>query len=242
MVNRKKAFTLIEMIIVISILGILMALVLPKIVGVKGLGQKMQCANNMKTILQACALYVTDVSISPTKNTATTNKTTANEVFGQLYNSYNENMRKWALTDMKVFACPLDTALTNPNGLRPSSWGATLTTSATASDGYPNPSYTIVRNASGKMPDFAAEPDGNVFLIEGSLNWHTGANLGFYNGSVKFYAPADKEDATDGNFPHNIDGSNGKALAGSIYTLCYDTNGKVVTTDTAAGTPMPNKA
>lgn len=215
MSSRRKGFTLIEMIIVISILGILMALILPKVASVKGLGQKMQCASNMKTILQSCALYVTDASMSPTKTNATTPRANPNEVFGALFSTYDENSRKWALTDMKVFACPLDSTLTNPNGLRPSAWGKALTISATASDGFPNPSYTIAADSNGAMPDFQTEPDGNVFLIETSLNRHTGANFGFYNGSVKFYSAATTAD-TD-KFPKNINVTNGEELEESIF-------------------------
>lgn len=224
MVNKKRGFTLIEMIIVISILGILMALVLPKVVGVKNLGVNMQCANNMKTIIQACALYVSDMGTSPTKNHLYTIN-----VFGNLYDSYDENKKKWALTDMKIFTCPNDASIKNPNLLRPAKWKDPLV--ITNSDA-PSPSYAIVPTGTGTtMPDFQNEPDGNVFLTERSLNYHNnGCNMGFYNGSVKFYSlkmtgTTIVETATDNtksNFPFNMDPSTGAPLTtGSIYQY-YD--------------------
>lgn len=62
---RRSAFTLIEMLAVIGVIGILVALLLPAIQSTRELARRSQCANNLTQLMSACAQYESAHGVYP---------------------------------------------------------------------------------------------------------------------------------------------------------------------------------
>ena len=56
--HRRRAFTLVELLVVIGIIALLVSILLPSLARARESARRTQCANNLRTILHANALYL----------------------------------------------------------------------------------------------------------------------------------------------------------------------------------------
>jgi prepilin-type N-terminal cleavage/methylation domain-containing protein len=106
----KRAFTLMEMLVVIAIIGILAALLFPGLSAERAKAQRVVCLNNLRQINVAVRLYadeLNDATPSPGIAASSTNHL-------PLYFGYKELVKKYlgsqaaSSAQDKIFACPAD--------------------------------------------------------------------------------------------------------------------------------------
>jgi prepilin-type N-terminal cleavage/methylation domain-containing protein len=122
MINKKNGFTLVELLVVISIIGILIGLLLPAIQAAREAARRMSCSNNTKQIGLALLNYESAFKVLPPSRI-----NVSNPLFQQSwmmmvlphleqtvnYNNYNKNLNWWdqlniAVTTQQIgtYKCP----------------------------------------------------------------------------------------------------------------------------------------
>jgi prepilin-type N-terminal cleavage/methylation domain-containing protein len=110
--NHERAFTLIEMLVVIAVIGILAALLLPVLSRAKAKAQRTTCLNNLRQIALGVRLYSDDSNdASPSPGAAGLTITNLDS----LYSGYKTLMKNYvglngaSSPQNKLFDCPADT-------------------------------------------------------------------------------------------------------------------------------------
>ena len=106
-ITSKSAFTLVELLVVITVIGILAALLLPALSGVKANAKRMGCLNNVKQINAGIRMYCDDSSdMSPVTKLP---RPIVSLAYKELMKSYVGLNGRSSPQD-RIFACPTDTS------------------------------------------------------------------------------------------------------------------------------------
>jgi prepilin-type N-terminal cleavage/methylation domain-containing protein len=106
--NLKRAFTLIELMVVIAIIAILAALLLPVLSSAKARAQRTVCMNNLRQINLGLRMYSDDSSDKAPRTPGTTNSPGLNWTgYKTLMKSY-VGLNGASSQQDKLFACPAD--------------------------------------------------------------------------------------------------------------------------------------
>lgn len=145
---RADAFTLIDLLIVVAVIGILAALMLPALARARGKIQRNGCANNLRQFGIAANLYSFDSSRFPSILGwlyAETTTAQADVSTGQLYSYLNSR---------SVYVCPVKQSQTD---------------SAPAGTGAPRPDHSYSMNCElchAHDPSACLTPSKTIFFVE----------------------------------------------------------------------------
>lgn len=142
-----RAMTLIELIVVMSIIMILAALVGGSLMGAKEQAKRLQCLSNIRSLGQAAILYAQEDPASRFPHSAASNKAGA---LALLYDPLDFN-------DLAVFACPLERRMSSL--VAPVSDEFTTTSAKIIS-------YWFVPDETGSDPQSDSFPMTNIIMME----------------------------------------------------------------------------
>lgn len=104
----RRAFTLIELLTVIAIVGLLSALVLPAVSAARGKVKRATCSGNLREISRAVLMYADDSTDTAPKSPGLNEVTLSLTGYKRLIRTYS-GLNGASSARAKLFACPADT-------------------------------------------------------------------------------------------------------------------------------------
>jgi prepilin-type N-terminal cleavage/methylation domain-containing protein len=106
--NCRQAFTMVELLVVIAVIGILAAMLLPALSGAKAKARRTTCLNNLRQINLGLRTYCDDSNDASPSTGGARFGTQSWSTYRKLMSSYVGVTREPSSRD-KLFACPADT-------------------------------------------------------------------------------------------------------------------------------------
>lgn len=181
---KKRAFTLIELLIAISILAILLTLIVPAVMKARAQVHKAKCLNNLKQIMIALNLYATDHE-GRYPNEITTRNAGGGMGFVIVVKDKEKNFRRLLEEDyidnVKIFGCPATgiEASGGPGGISNCGYLYNVTTKQIESGGG---WWGAARGAASNYP-LLCDADGNHLPLSG--------HVGYVGGQVEWMTAGD---------------------------------------------------
>ncbi|MCG3146804.1 MAG: hypothetical protein PCFJNLEI_00238 [Verrucomicrobiae bacterium] len=201
-----RAFTLIELLTVVAIIGILAALLLSVIGRARERGRRLSCANNLRQIGQGVAMYADDYYQRAPY--ATTNVVAVRPIFDRSNHSFGL-LSNYVNESYAIFKCPSDqrtpvrsitnfasfVTITNANSYshaRTMKWGTGFTDSIVTLDrvGTSTNGFELLEPADGVVGATWTNGNhigaGNILFGGGRVELHTTLTTNILNGPVEF--------------------------------------------------------
>lgn len=187
--QRRNAFTLIEMLVVITIMVLLVSIISPAVSGALNSARRTQCASNLSQLGQAFKLYVIESPrqlLPPVNDTGSPDRPFGIPWFISI-SPYLENGTKTTKELSSIYRCPvyrrLRQDLQNTSNWNQLGYGMNIYLVGSPSQGWPFPSGGA---AAYRAPMMMIKSPANTILLAEEKTWNWNVHSGTYAGHAYF--------------------------------------------------------